>query len=148
MMLKRALIGAGIVFGLLLFGFGLFVILLINPEWRMPSQTGHGGISLRTVAGCSESLKWDQPSRVESVAKTDNTLRVVVLANATCGAVFPVNPSANIKNSDIELSWDWWHDPIGMSAKCECTRHLEFTMPGIGGATPTVTIAARKQRMY
>ena len=146
-MLKRALIGVGIVLGVLCVAIGLFVILLLYPEWRMPSQTGHNGISLRTIAGCSESLKWEQPSRVESVAKTDNTLRVVVLANATCGAVFPVNPSANIKNNDVELSWNWWSDPIGSFAKCKCTRHIEFTIPGIDGATPAVTIAAQNQKM-
>ena len=147
MRLKHALIGVGVVFGVLFFAIGLFVILLLRPDWRMPSQTGHNGISLRSIAGCSEALNWEQPSRVESVVKTDNILKVVVLANATCGAVFPVSPSANIKNNDIELSWNWWHDPIGMFAKCECTRHIEFTIPGIDGATPVVTIAARKQRM-
>lgn len=147
MKLKRVLIGVGVVFGVLIFASGLFVILLLYPEWRMPSQKGPEGISLRTIAGCSEALKWDQSSRVESVSKTENALKVVVLANARCGAVYPVRPSADIKNNAIELSWGWWNDPIGMFAKCECTRHIEFTIPSIGGAAPPVTIAARIQRV-
>ena len=141
-MLRRVLVGVGVVFGVLFVIAGLYLLLLLNPEWRMPSQTGRDGVALRTISGCTEALKWEEPSRVENISRTNNTLKVIVLAKATCGAVYPVKPLANLTNNGIELSRNWWSDPIGSFAKCKCTRHIEFSVPNFENSDVAVTIAS------
>ena len=141
MKLKHALIGLGTVLAAFVLTVSVFLTLLFNPEWRMPPRKGPGGVSLRTIAGCSEALKEGQASRVQEVIRTESTLRVIVLANRQCGSVFPVSPSATTKDLNIELAWGWWSDPIGTFAKCTCTRHIEFSVPNITISDLKVTIA-------
>jgi hypothetical protein len=140
--LKRILKWVAICIAVVVLAIGLFVLVLLNPEWRMPSQKGPDGVEIRVIAGCSEALKYGEPNRVASSTRSDTTLKTVVLANATCGAVFPVEPRASVKNDHVEVSWSWWSDPIGFFAKCTCTRHIEFNVPNVQSASPKVTVAS------
>lgn len=131
----------------------LFALIAVALLWRsnasmralfsseMPPQVGENGVELREIAGCSEALAWNTPSRVFSSDKVGLVLKVVVLANETCGDIRPVFPSAVIDGHQIELKWAWWHRPNTPLAACKCTRHIEFTIPNVEATNPVVMIA-------
>ena len=124
----------------------IIVAIAFYVVWHMtrdmPLQTGAGGIELREVAACGkDELPWSDPTKVEKVEVVGTTLKAIVLANATCGDVFPVEPVANVRGSDIELAWSWWTSPKGTAAACKCTRRIEFSIPNVNIEKPTVSIA-------
>jgi hypothetical protein len=108
----------------------------------MPSQKGDRGIELREVSACGkDELPWSDPTKVEKVEILGTTLKAIVLVNATCGDVFPVEPVARVRDGNVELAWSWWWAPKGMAAACKCTRRIEFSIPNVNIEKPTVSIA-------
>ena len=150
--MKIVLATIATLFGVLASVFLFFVwngTITFGPSLSdMPARVGDGGVMLRVVSGCSNALPWSELSKVASVERAATRLTAVVLANATCGDIYPVKPVVKRQDQSLELAWSWWSPAKdGSLAACRCTRHIEFTIPGIDGATPAVTIAAQNQQM-
>jgi hypothetical protein len=113
----------------------------------MPRTTNADGTSLQEIHGCGrDELAWSEPTKILNTDVNDKVLKVTVLANATCGDVFAVEPKTSRLANAIELSWDWWSPPNAIVAACKCTRRLEFSIPSSEGMPNKITIAPKNAK--